>query len=65
MFWHSFGYKPNMKVVHLNAGTPVKTTTNAIVDLFTKQRITLKTIHERLVAAASGTQTSQFTGFIA
>ena len=54
-----------MKVVHLNAGTPAKNTTAAIVDLFTKQKITLKTIHERLVAAASGTQTTQFTGFIA
>jgi hypothetical protein len=53
-----------MQVVHININQPVKKITNKIVDLFTKEAVRLKVIHNHLMGNNQD-KASQFTGFIA
>jgi len=52
-----------MQVIHYNIGKPVKTIKNAIVDIVTREVITLKAIHHKIMGTDN--KTRQFTGFIA
>jgi hypothetical protein len=62
--WHDVGIYMIMQVVHINTSNQVKTIKNSIVDLFTKEVITLKAIHKQLLGTKQA-HTPQFTGFIA
>jgi len=53
-----------MQIVHINTGKKVKKIKNSIVDLFTREVITLKAIHNQLLDDKQ-VYTTQFTGFIA
>jgi hypothetical protein len=53
-----------MQVVHINTSNPVKAIKSSIVDLFTREVITLKAIHKQLLGNKK-VRTPQFTGFIA
>jgi hypothetical protein len=53
-----------MQIVHINTEKTVKHIKNSIVDLFTREVITLKAVHNQLLGTKQADKT-QFTGFIA
>ncbi|SEO83639.1 hypothetical protein [Mucilaginibacter sp. OK283] len=53
-----------MQIVHINTEKTVKHIKNSIVDLFTREVVTLKAIHKQLIGNKQ-VNNQQFTGFIA
>jgi hypothetical protein len=53
-----------MKIIHLNPTAPVKKLKNTIIDLYSKEKLYLKHIHQ-FVTGDSSSKFEPFTGFTA
>jgi len=53
-----------MKIAHLNSATPVKGLKNAIIDIYTKEKLNLKYVHE-FVTGKPESKRRLFPNFIA